>query len=716
MLALGDKNMMFQKDSILARLKARNHITNLLLFQLITCLFILLDVPLARQFFGFVFFTMVPGYIIIKLLRLDNLSKTEAIILSAGFSVAFLMLGGLLINEFCPLVGISQPLSQMPLLVILNVFVLLGEILILLRDKTVESWTIRTTDLSLPVLLVVVLPILSILGAVYANAFGSNLILLIMVAAIPLLLTAAVLTSKSLPSRFYPVALLMISISLLFHSSLISKYLINFGSDISLEYFISEATIEKAWWGPIGDPALGRFDSMLSITILPTIYLKLLGMSLTTIFKVLYPLIFSLVPLGLYRLWQRSVGNKYALVAVFLFMAQETFYTEMLGLARQMIAELFFVLIILLVSNMKMQASKKIVCFAVFSAAIVMSHYALALIFVFFITVAYAFLVITRHPSRNITLSMVLIFFAIMFSWYIYTSGSASFKDILSYGNYVYSQLGQFLNPASRGSTVLRGLGIDSAPSVLNTISRAFAYLTELLIGIGFLGLITRKVTVRFGKEYLILSTIAMIFLGAVILVPGMAKTLNMTRFYHILLFFLAPLILSGAAVICKLASKREKEFQTTLLLLFVLVPYFLFQTSFIYEVTGSESWSLSLSGYRMSPYQLYYKLGYFSDQGFFSSQWIRENFDFHSSQLYADRSSMPLLTSYGSIPHGEAPPLTNATQLSANGIAYLSQLNVVYKIVVADYYVCDLESLTFLNEMNKIYSNGGSEVYSNPR
>jgi uncharacterized membrane protein len=686
----------------------------LLLFQFATCLFILLDVPIARQFFGFIFFTVVPGYIIIKLLRLDNLGKAEMIVFSVGFSVAFLMLGGLLINELCPLIGISRPLSQMPLLVILNVFVLLGEILVFLRDRNVKLWAVRTADLSLPVLLVMVLPILSILGAVCVNAFGSNLILLILVAAIPLLLAVAVLASKSLPSRFYPLALLMISISLLFHSSLISKYLINFGSDISLEYSISEVTIEKAMWGPIGDPALGRFDSMLSITILPTIYLNLLGMSLTSIFKILYPLIFSLVPLGLYQLWQRSVGNKYAFIAVFLFMAQETFYSEMLGLARQMIAELFFVLLILLVSNMKIQASKKIICFAVFSAAIVISHYALALIFVFFIATTYAFLLITRRPSRNITLSMVLIFFVIMFSWYIYTSGSAAFKDILAYGDYVYSQLGQFLNPASRGSTVLRGLGIDSAPSVWNTISRVFAYLTELLIGIGFLGLITRKVTVRFEKEYFILSTIAMIFLGAVILVPGMAKTLNMTRFYHILLFFLAPLILSGATVICKLALRREKEFQVTLLLLFVLIPYFLFQTSFIYEITGSESWSLPLSGYRMSRYQLYYKLGYFSDKGFFGSQWIRKNLDYRSSQLHADRSSMPLLISYGAVPFGEVPLLTNGTSVLTNGTVFLDQLNVEYGIVVADYYVYPLDNLAFLSDVSKIYCNGGSEVYRN--
>jgi hypothetical protein len=37
----------------------------------------------------------------------------------------------------------------------------------------------------------------------------------------------------------------------------------------------------------------------------------------------------------------------------------------------------------------------------------------------------------------------------------------------------------------------------------------------------------------------------------------------------------------------------------------------FLFQTNFIYEVAGTESWSIPLSGYRMDPTQLYGSFGF---------------------------------------------------------------------------------------------------------
>jgi len=81
---------------------------------------------------------------------------------------------------------------------------------------------------------------------------------------------------------------------------------------------------------------------MLSITILPTIYSSLLNIDPTWTYKILYPPIFSFVPLILFKLWQRKLGSMKAFVASFLLVAQNTFYTEMLGLNRQMIGDLFF--------------------------------------------------------------------------------------------------------------------------------------------------------------------------------------------------------------------------------------------------------------------------------------------------------------------------------------------------------------------------------------
>ena len=81
--------------------------------QIIMYVTLFLDFPLARAAIGIAYLTFVPGFILIKILKLDNLSLVESIIYSAGFSVAFLMLAGLVINQFGYLAGITFPLATL---------------------------------------------------------------------------------------------------------------------------------------------------------------------------------------------------------------------------------------------------------------------------------------------------------------------------------------------------------------------------------------------------------------------------------------------------------------------------------------------------------------------------------------------------------------------------------------------------------------------------
>ncbi len=709
-------------SSMLAKWKSSDFLVVLLILQSMVYATVFLDVPIARQVIGFLYLTFVPGFVIIKLLKLHELDVLETILFSVGLSVAFLMIAGLLVNEFGFLLGISRPLSLVPLMIILNSLILVGAFLAFLRNESVKFWETKTLGLHPLTLVLIGLPILSIVGAMWVNAFENNAILLFMLIAISLVFVIGVVSKKLLPSKLYPFAVLMIAITILYQSSFISNYIVPFGSDVPSEYFLAKTTQNNAYWNPtllsyMGIGQYAKLNTMLSITILPTVYSTLLKIDLTWTFKLLFPLIFAFVPLGLYQIWQTYISKKYAMISAFLFMAQGTFYTEMLGLNRQMIAELFFVLLLLVILNKKMKPVNKIACFMIFSFALVTSHYALAVIFLLFISSTLVLLIILKRPTKNITVPMVVLFFAVMFTWYIYTSGSATFDSFLQTGNYIYSQLAYFFNPASRGQTVLTGLGLVESPSIWNTISRMFAYLTEAFIVFGFVGLVTKRTKTHIEKEFFIFSLAAIILLAMLILVPGLANTLNMTRFYHVLLFFLAPLCVVGAAFIVKLLSKREKEFAVLALLLIVLVPYFLFQTNFVYEVTGSESWSIPLSGYRMSPSLLYGSFGYTDAYSVYGAQWVSKKVDLENSQLYADDSSrLGVLTMYSMIYSNYVQDLTNTTILSINGTIYLSTLNVVYDKIAARGYVWNYSNLSFLfNNSNLIYANGGSEVYRNP-
>jgi uncharacterized membrane protein len=684
------------------------------------------DFPVAKQVIGFLYLTFVPGFIIVKLLKLDELDFFEVVLFSAGLSVAFLMIAGVSINELLSLFGVSQPLSVVPLMIVLNSFVLVGGVLVYLKSDGVKIRVSEPFKISPFALLFLFLPILSIVAAMTVNAYQNNLLLLFMIIAISLLFVFGVMSKKLLPSKLYPFALLMIAIAILYHASLISNYIVPFGSDVPLEYFLFRTTKYNAHWssilpflsiaGPTIGPEYGRMNAMLAITILPTVYSNLLKMDSTWMFKLLFPLIFAFVPLGLYQIWQTYVGKKYAFISAFLFIAQETFFTEMLGLNRQIIAELFFVLLLLVILNEKMKPVNKMMCFMIFSFALITSHYALAEIFLFFISVTVISLIVLKRPSRKITVSMVVFFFAVMFTWYIYTSGSATFNSFLEFGNTVYGHLGDFFNPASRGQTVLTGLGVAESPSIWNTVSRIFAYLTEALIVVGFIGLVSARVRrrIRIENEYFILGLVAMAFLAILVLVPGLANTLDMTRFYHILLVFLAPFCVMGAGFIVRLLSKGEKELAVCALLLIVLVPFFLFQTEFVFEVTGSDSWSIPLSGYRMNAFRLYGHSGYTDAYSVYGAQWLSRNVDVNNSELYADDSApRSVLTIYGMIYIGYVNGLSNTTIVADNGVVYLSTLNVVFGVIPSGGLLWNTSELSSVfGDLNVVYANGGSEIY----
>jgi uncharacterized membrane protein len=308
-----------------------------------------------------------------------------------------------------------------------------------------------------------------------------------------------------------------------------------------------------------------------------------------------------------------------------------------------------------------------------------------------------------------------------MFSWYIFTSSSAVFENTLYFGEYVFNSLGDFFNLGAREAEVLRGLGLESSPTIWNTLSRGVAYAAEFLIVAGFVALITKKGRIRSERDFFIFISVAMVFLVSLILVPGLSSTLNMTRFFHVLLFFLAPLFIVGAEFLVKLVSswrvfKRRNEFMVSLLLLAVLVPYFLFQTEFMFEVTGSDSWSVPLSKHSMSAYRLRGSLGYADERDVFSARWVSKNVDIRNTQMYACLSSRNnVLFSYGLISAADVTVLSNVTTVTKNGIVYLNRLNNVEGIILGNkHLVWNKTEFSFIENMSRIYSNGASEIYSN--
>jgi uncharacterized membrane protein len=292
--------------------------------QVILYVTLFLNLPFARQVVGLAYLTFIPGLIFLKLAKFNEISTVETLVFAVGFSVAFLMLAGLLIDQFGYLLGLTFPLATLPLSLFINTLVIVAAAATYLRGKkTIPAAPSEGSVLNPTILSLTLIPILSIVGAYLVNVTGNNLFLLIMIGAIAALFVVTMLRERS--SRYYPFAVLMIALGLLLHVSLVSNFILPYGGDSPAEFYVFRTTQLNAFWNPVfafpTDQALGRFHAMLSVSILPTVYSNVLGMDPTWVYKIVYPLLFAFVPVALYLLWKPYIGKKLSFLAAFLFMA-----------------------------------------------------------------------------------------------------------------------------------------------------------------------------------------------------------------------------------------------------------------------------------------------------------------------------------------------------------------------------------------------------------
>jgi uncharacterized membrane protein len=157
-------------------------------------------------------------------------------------------------------------------------------------------------------------------------------------------------------------------------------------------------------------------------------------------------------------------------------------------------------------------------------------------------------------------------------------------------------------------------------------------------------------------------------------------------------------------------------------LALLVIIPLFLFQTNFVYEVVGTTSWSVPLSGYRMGmrPYSL--DFGYVQELDVVGAHWMAENFNRYSLLVGDTYSAEIVLRSYGGMADYWDNTLifSRNTNLAYNSTIFLSQMNVVDGLAAIRVsgpaseveIVNTTDAFSYFSTANKIYSNGGSEVY----
>lgn len=588
-----------------------------LLWCFIIADFLGFHIPILRELVGFVYFTFVPGFLILRILRIHKLNNINTMLYAVGLSIATLMFAGLFFNLFYIVIGVTNPISLWPLATGFSALTICLCFLCYVRDRDFRATClIPTSELLSPTELgLCLLPFLAVFGTYSLNRFGNNslqIILLVLISIIPLIVIV-----KSTSRKVFPLIVFVISLSLLLHTTLISATL--WGIDINGELGLVSSILLHSIWDPSSS---GDINGMISITLVAPIYSVMLNMNAEWVLKLIYPLLFSLVPLALYQVYERQTGARVAFLACFFFVSFFAFYTELPAVGRQEIAELFLVLLLLLLLDKNIKSNQRNVLLIVFGLSLIVSHYGTAYLFIIELIVAVLVLgarSLRSHKSQNdrkITLSYLLLYVIAAFAWYVFASGGSIFQHGVQFGQVVISNIGE-LSTAVVYQPV--GEAAKQQAVLLAPIELYFHIVTVVLIVVGLFVVAFRQSRFKFDSTYIALSYGGFAVAAAGVLSPYFALGLGSARLLSIALLLLAPFCIVGACAVTNFFTKMAqrarvnfKERTPLALIASFFAIYLLLNSALLYEVLDQPKAgrfalnSIDASGFGLSEYDIH--------------------------------------------------------------------------------------------------------------
>ena len=691
------------------------------------------QIPLLRPFIGSIYLLFLPGILILRILKIHKLSSIETMLYSVGLSITTLMFIGFFINLIFPFFGISSPLSISSVISSITIVVLMLSFLSYVIDKDFSITSNLKIDeiFTPPFLFLLTIPFVAIFGTFFMNIYQNNIILMLLIVLI-VIIVVLVAFDKFIPNNMYPLAVFIISASLVYHSSLISTYL--WGWDIQQEFYHANNVFENSIWDSKNPYSI---NAMLSIVMLAPIFSIITNMSLTWVLKIIYPFLLSLIPLGLYLVYKKQTNDKIAFFACFLFISFFGFYSWLVILPRQLIAEFFLVLLILLFLDNDINKVKRSFLSIIFSLSLIVSHYGISYIYMFMLFFVWIILTSIENSNiqsikgffynkfyrakindksvflelrdNNISSTFVILFITFTLMWYINISGSSSFNSIVMIGNHIIrSLLTDFLNPE-----VVQGLKhiTENTVTSLHNYNKYIHIISQLFIVIGITTTLFNNKT-NFTKNYIIFSIINFGLLIASITVPFFALSITTTRLYQITLIFLSPFFVIGFITVFNIINTHIiKSWRRThinnpfkVLSLF-LVLYLMFNSGFIYEIGKDIPSSISLNNTIDYPT--------FNEYEFLGAKWL---FNSKNNQpVYSDMNRNLILGSFEWEQVRVLP--TKVNEISQNSYTYFGSYNLQYKTG----FLLDVERnlmikqnidpIYIVDSQNKIYDNSGTII-----
>src|SRR5665647_1076537 len=254
-----------------------------------------INLPIIRQLISIIYLLFVPGSLCLRCLKIHGLSIIESLLYSIGLSITSLMFIGFFINQFHVYLLFDKPISLAPLFIIISLFIFALCLLCYRIDINFQNSKNLDSDkiFSFPFLLLLLLPFMSIFGAYMVDVYQTYIPLMVLEIFI-CFIVILIGFSSIIPVKLYPFATYVISFSFLFQTSLLSNYIA--GWDIQMEYYLSRLVIDNSFWD--FSYSISNINSMLSIVMFAPIFSQISDLSLVWTLKIIYPLVFSFVPVS----------------------------------------------------------------------------------------------------------------------------------------------------------------------------------------------------------------------------------------------------------------------------------------------------------------------------------------------------------------------------------------------------------------------------------
>ncbi|GLW33449.1 DUF2206 domain-containing protein [Actinoplanes regularis] len=296
-------------------------------------------------------------------------------ILAVGCTVLSDIVIALGVNTILPVAGFDKPLQTIPLTVGALLFIVGLAAIAPVSEPSANSvpwWRAQPAPDLIPIVaLGSVAVLLAVAGAIRLNnGLGGTVSMAALIVVAALMTFLLVRRRRHLPI-VTGVGIFFIALALLLLTSLRGWNIT--GHDIQREFKVFEITYQASRWN-IAD-FRNAYNACLSLNLLPTSIVRLTGIPSVYVFKAVFPVIFAVAPVALYRSVRHGGSQIVALLSAVYFVAFPTFFTDMAFLVRQEVAFVMLGCIMVLFADAARPRAVRQNVATIMLIGIVLTHY-----------------------------------------------------------------------------------------------------------------------------------------------------------------------------------------------------------------------------------------------------------------------------------------------------------------------------------------------------